>query len=180
MASTRVSWSSRVLSTDSEKTLVEVQKYSRWTRQKAENLPNTRNSDGAGVTPNPTSPTSTTKPNLYQTKRGPLRRAARSIGQAIQRASSAVMCPDNRHTSLRARAGGLRVRDPTYAVELRAMIQDVVRRKVQEEEEEERLRGLLNGRVVGGASKFGRVKLRSAGGNRMDASADWMRTAQWC
>ncbi|KAJ6503788.1 hypothetical protein C8R45DRAFT_1209383 [Mycena sanguinolenta] len=51
-------------------------------------------------------------------------------------------------------------REPTYAAILRTMIEDVMKRKLQEEGDEQRLRELLKGRVVGGADKFGCVKAR--------------------
>ncbi|KAJ7484829.1 hypothetical protein B0H11DRAFT_2231504 [Mycena galericulata] len=164
----------RVPSTDSEKTLVEIE-----------------NHNGAGVThgsiPTLTRPARRSKANLYKQKRGPSRSLLRRAGRVIQRVSTSAgaYIPSVRLPQRRSPT-------PTYVSELRIIIQDVLERKAREEEEERRLWKLLNsnGRVVGGADKFARVNLKGRRGevqvrgegmgrNRMDAELGWMRTVSW-
>ncbi|KAJ7664513.1 hypothetical protein DFH06DRAFT_1127920 [Mycena polygramma] len=141
----------RVLSTDSEKTLVEPQTQSashpRRCRQTRILAPTHTNTAGAGA---PQTCSKTTKASIYEKKRGPLR-------TVIAPVASIRIFSGEGPLVLRAQRD---TREPSYAAGLRDMISGVVAAKIQEEEEDERLRTFLAGRVVGGANKFGRVKLR--------------------
>ncbi|KAF7343776.1 hypothetical protein MSAN_01958600 [Mycena sanguinolenta] len=134
---------SRVLSIDSEEILVDSPIPIRLILR---SIPLNTQRIGAGATEK--SPQNTRKPNLYQRKRGPLRRATNN---GAERGTQIVS----------ANASNSRTRNPTYATLLRTLIKDVMARKLQEEDEERQLRELLKGRVVGGADKFGCVKVRS-------------------
>ncbi|KAJ7260369.1 hypothetical protein B0H12DRAFT_1107915 [Mycena haematopus] len=138
---------SRVLSTDSEKTLVESPNLLPPSRH---SRPRNIRQNGAGATEN--SHQKSQKNSLYKKKRGPLC-LRRAINNNVTEAfgGPSIVC---------ANASSSRTREPTYAANLRTMIRDVVERKLQEEDEERRLRELLGERVIGGADKFGCVKVR--------------------
>ncbi|KAJ7091721.1 hypothetical protein C8R43DRAFT_964716 [Mycena crocata] len=179
----------RVLSTtDSEKTLVEVQTLrrnaQRATRTAASAPQPTVATPSALVPPTPSyspSPSSSpSKPKLYRTKRMPQRRSQNpntTDEQASSRSPSLslIIFPSRlvlgRPTIPTKTRQPSRAREPSYAAQLRTMLRDVVKRKAREaevaaaeaekeEEEEKRLLELLDGRVVGGADKFGCIKIR--------------------
>ncbi|KAJ6571318.1 hypothetical protein B0H19DRAFT_1255304 [Mycena capillaripes] len=154
----------RVLSTDSEKTLVDPP-----SSYQTLHRPNTTQNISTGAGATPTIPQKTAKPNLYHKKRGPLRRAGRNLAERVV---SIIIFSGDLPNILRARTAGRE--EPTYAAHLQAMISEVVAQKIQDEEEDEQLRTLLGGRIVGGANKFGRVKLRRDKKDRIDG-AGWRR-----
>ncbi|KAF7350117.1 hypothetical protein MVEN_01313800 [Mycena venus] len=103
-------------------------------------------SSGAGAT---THHQGSKKSTLYRMKRGPgLRQAGRNV---VERVASIF--------SERAPSSRTRAREPTYAADLRAMIAAVVEKNLlqeeQEKREDERLRTLLAGRVIGGQISLG-------------------------
>ena len=91
----------------------------------------------------------------------------------MERVTSVRIFSENIPVIVRARRASMR--EPTYAGDLRAMIEAVVERKLQEEQEEHQLRRLLAGRVVGGADKFGCIKVRQKMNVHIDGSSDWRR-----
>jgi hypothetical protein len=99
------------------------------------------------------------KPNLYTKKR----RTAEPVSAEVP----------IRHSE---RPQATRHAEPTYAADLRQMLQDIMAREEREEEEERRLWALLHGhgRVLGGADKFGRVKVLKETGDRIDKLPGWM------
>lgn len=105
------------------------------------------------------------KVNLYTKKRGPLRLCR--AGPNVRRALSIVSGYADAMPTIARGAQASRRREPTYAANLRTMIRDLVAQKLEEESEDERLRALLAGRVVGGADKFGCVKVRKGNGQRL-------------
>ncbi|KAJ7624211.1 hypothetical protein DFH06DRAFT_1142455 [Mycena polygramma] len=149
----------RVLSTtDSEKTLVDVQTPARPRPRPRPRAPKPTHphTTGAGALPISHTPAVTNvKPRIYVSKRGPLHPVvdwATTNTTSIFSGANPLVLP--------TRTAG---REPSYAANLREMINDAVARKIHEEfeddEDDERLRALLAGlgRVVGGANKFGRV-----------------------
>ncbi|KAJ7637418.1 hypothetical protein B0H17DRAFT_1279486 [Mycena rosella] len=157
---------SRGLSTDSERTLVEIKKTSRTARRRRDQPP-------AQVSHRHLASTTRRVPTpaLYKTKRAPLRRA-------VELASSTVAFlapkPPKEHEPTHA---GVKKREPMYAADVRAIIREVMAHQEDDEAADERLWALLSnsGRVVGGVDKFARVNLKEGGtGDRINAAPGWM------
>ncbi|KAJ7881034.1 hypothetical protein B0H14DRAFT_3434147 [Mycena olivaceomarginata] len=64
---------------------------------------------------------------------------------------------------------------PAFGDDIQVILKDVLRVTDREEQEEKLLTELLNGRVVGGQSRYKRVKMVPAS-ERVDASSAWMTT----
>lgn len=62
---------------------------------------------------------------------------------------------------------------PAFGDDIQVILKDVLRVTDREEQEEKLLTELLNGRVVGGESRYKRVKMVPAS-ERVDASSAWM------
>ncbi|KAJ6608645.1 hypothetical protein B0H10DRAFT_1955199 [Mycena sp. CBHHK59/15] len=126
---------------------------------------------GGAVPASPTAPTK--KAELYGAKRtapgSPRSASTLPAAEPVSRPPPNVLVNSR---SADTRRQGV----PVFAEQIRAILRDVMERKDREEAEEQRLRELLGGRVVGGADKFERLKVLPVVGDRVDASPGWMTT----